>query len=328
MVGLKQRDADYCNLKFIWIFLVVYGHLIEGRLEESLLFSQIYRVIYAVHMPLFLFLSGFFMKGEAGCLRSARQMFSYYAVLQAAIVMWAALYSKGEYSFFVPAWHLWYLLSLGCMAVVGFFWYRLIAYFPGADSPLVKLIVLSGAVLFACAAGNIPSIGRFLSLSRTIVFLPYFLGGLFCPTGVSWKKYRLWGIAAFAWFGILYCTVGRYIPTAFFYQADPYGAGLLIKGAACRLLCFLLGCSLGLFLLSFTTCRRVWFSKIGANTLTVYLLHAPLVKIFDRVRLPIEVFTCVSPFLAFYIIAFLYKASLWTGQMYAVRMTGRRDGGF
>lgn len=171
-------------------------------------------------------------------------------------------------------------------------------------------------------------IGRFLSLSRTIVFLPYFLGGLFCPTGVTWKKYRFLGTAALVWFGMLYCTVGRYIPTAFFYQADPYDAGLLISGAFCRLLCFLLGCSMGLFLLSFATCRRVWFSKIGANTMAIYLLHAPVVKIFEGVRLPVEVFVCVSPFLALYIIFFLYRASLWTGQMYAVRLTGRRDGGF
>lgn len=124
MMKLKQRDADYCNLKFLLIFLVVYGHLIEGRLEESMLCNQIYRIIYTVHMPLFCFLSGFFMKGEAGCLRSMKQMFSYYVILQAAIVIWAALYSKGGYSFFVPVWHLWYLLSLGCMAASGFFWYR------------------------------------------------------------------------------------------------------------------------------------------------------------------------------------------------------------
>lgn len=56
---LKKRDADYCNLKFVLMFLVVYGHLIEGRMEESVFLTQVYRLIYTVHMPLFLFLSGF-----------------------------------------------------------------------------------------------------------------------------------------------------------------------------------------------------------------------------------------------------------------------------
>lgn len=323
---LKQRDADYCNLKFVLIFLVVYGHLIEGRLEESAFLTQMYCLIYTVHMPLFLFLSGFFMKGEARCRQQMKQMLLYYIVLQGAIVLWAALFSRGEYSVFVPVWHLWYLLSLGCMAAAGWLWYRFVRRFPKADKWAVKIGVLLFAVFFACMAGDMPFIGRFLSLSRTIVFLPYFLGGLFCPDHVSWREYRFAGIAALVWFGLLYCAVGRYIPVDFFYQADPYDDGLFILGAFCRLLCCFMGGSLGLFLLSFTTCRRVWFSKIGTDTLAVYLLHAPMVKLFDKVKLPIRLFIYASPFLAFYIIYFLYRASRWTGQMYAIRQTGRRHG--
>lgn len=324
----KKRDADYCNLKFVLIFLVVYGHLIEGRLEESVLLTQIYRLIYTVHMPLFLFLSGFFMKGEARCRQQMKQLLFYYMILQSLIVIWAALFSEGEYSVFVPVWHLWYLLSLGCMAALGLLWHRFIRRFPKADKWAVKSGVLVFSVLFACKAGDMPFVGRFLSLSRTIVFLPYFFGGLFCPAHISWKKYRGIGIAALTWFVLFYCTVGGQIPTAFFYQADPYDNALLFQGAFYRLICYFMACGPGLFLLSFTTCRRVWFSKIGADTLMVYLLHAPVVRIFDRAKLPAGLFLWVSPFLAFYIIFFLYKASLWTGQMYAIRLTGRRNGSF
>lgn len=81
-----------------------------------------------------------------------------------------------------------------------------------------------------------------------------------------------------------------------------------------------------MFLLSFTTYRRVWFSKIGADTLAVYLLHAPMVKLFEGVKLPMPVFLYVAPFLAFYIIYFLYRAFRWTGQMYMIRLTGRKHG--
>lgn len=323
---LKRRDADYCNLKFILMFLVVYGHLIEGRLEESALLTQIYRLIYTVHMPLFLFLSGLFMKGEARCRQQMKQMLSYYIVLQTCIVVWAAVFSEGEYSVLVPVWHLWYLLSLGCMAALGLLWYRFIRRLPKADSGAVKLGVLIFLVAFACMAGDMPFIGRFLSLSRTIVFLPYFFAGLFCPADVSWRKYRGVGMAALVWFGLLYHTLGRYIPTDFFYQADAYGSELLFHGGFCRLLCYGMACGLGLFLLSFTTWRRVWFSKIGANTLAVYLLHAPIVRMFDRVEMPTGLFVCSAPFLAFYIIFFLHKAFQWTGQMYVIRLTGRRHG--
>lgn len=323
---LKKRDADYCNLKFVLMFLVVYGHLIEGRMEESVFLTQVYRLIYTVHMPLFLFLSGFFMKGEARCRQQMKHLLFTYLVLQGVIVLWTALFSSGEYSVFTPVWHLWYLLSLGSMAAVGLLWYRFIRHFPKADKWAVKLGVLILTVAFACMAGEMPFIGRFLSLSRTIVLLPYFLGGLFCPDHIAWRRYRGIGIAALAWFGLFYCTVGKFIPTAFFYQADPYGDGLLVGGAFCRLLCYIMGGSLGFFLLSFTTYRRVWFSKIGADTLAVYLLHAPMVKFFDGVKLPMPAFLYVSPFLAFYIIYFLYRAFRWTGQMYIIRLTGRRHG--
>ena len=268
------------------------------------------------------------MKGEARCRQQMKQPLFYYIVLQGAIVIWAALFSQGEYSVFVPVWHLWYLLSLGCMAFFGWLWHRFIRRFPKADKWAVKLGVLICTVFFACMAGDMPFIGRFLSLSRTIVFLPYFLGGMFCPAHVSWKRYRFAGITALVWFGLLYGIVGRYIPTAFFYQADPYDNGLSAWGIFCRLLCYCMGVSMGLFLLSFTTCRRVWFSKIGADTLAVYLLHAPVVKIFDRIKLSAELFVYAAPFLTFYIVFFLYKAFLWTGKMYAIRLTGRRHGSF
>lgn len=325
---LKKREADYCNLKFVLTFLVVYGHLIEGRLEESAFLTQVYRVIYMVHMPLFVFLSGFFMKGEMRCRQQMKQMLLYYTALQTGITIWAALFSEGEYSVLVPVWHLWYLLSLGCMAAVGLLWYRCIRRFPKADKKPVKAGVLIFSVFLGCMAGNISCIGRFLSLSRTIVFLPYFLGGLFCPDHISWRKYRGIGAAMLADFVLLYFILGRCIPTDFLYQAAPYDSGMPAEGALCRLLCYFMACSLGLFLLSFIVQRRVWFSRIGADTLAVYLLHAPIVRMLDKIEMTTELFICVSPFVAFYIIFFLHKAFLWTGQMYAIRMTGRRHGSF
>ena len=73
---IKERDAVYCNLKLFLIFLVIYGHMIEGRIYEDAVLMQIYRMIYSFHMPLFLFLSGLFLTDFAGCFRQMKKCFS------------------------------------------------------------------------------------------------------------------------------------------------------------------------------------------------------------------------------------------------------------
>ena len=57
----KPRLYSYDNLKFILIFLVVLAHLIEisAPFEGK---QQLYTLIYSFHMPVFIFLSGFFAK--------------------------------------------------------------------------------------------------------------------------------------------------------------------------------------------------------------------------------------------------------------------------
>lgn len=55
-----EREYQYDNMKFILILLVVFGHLLEyirGDISEN-----IYRIIYTFHMPVFVFISGYFAK--------------------------------------------------------------------------------------------------------------------------------------------------------------------------------------------------------------------------------------------------------------------------
>ena len=63
---MKLYRAGYCNLRALLMYLVIYGHLIEGRLGESPALQVQYRWIYAVHMPAFAFLSGLFCNKPAG----------------------------------------------------------------------------------------------------------------------------------------------------------------------------------------------------------------------------------------------------------------------
>ena len=84
---IKLRNAGYCNLKLLLLFMVVYGHWMENRIDSSGVLLMQYRFIYFVHMPLFVFLSGLFVKSGADCLRQVKRLLPLYAVLQLGAVL-------------------------------------------------------------------------------------------------------------------------------------------------------------------------------------------------------------------------------------------------
>ena len=57
---MSNRIALWDNLKFILITLVVGGHFADTLIDYSKIYSSIFLFIYAFHMPLFIFISGYF----------------------------------------------------------------------------------------------------------------------------------------------------------------------------------------------------------------------------------------------------------------------------
>lgn len=219
-VKIKQREAFYCNIKLLLIFMVVYGHLLEGIMDNAEPLMQIYRIIYSVHMPLFLFLSGLFLKNRAGCARRMKQVLLYYAVCQTAVVVVGRVLGQ-QMNLDTPVWHLWYLLSLGYMAGLGWCWFVLAERWQQFDRGTAKVALLTVSVLLALIVGKCPGVGRWLSLSRTFCFLPFFLAGVFCPENMDWKsvRARIVGLAGLGVWLFMYLVWGKKIPTALFYQA-------------------------------------------------------------------------------------------------------------
>lgn len=318
-IRIKGRYTNYCNLKLLLLYMVVYGHLIEARVCETQGLLWIYQGIYSVHMPLFLFLSGLFLKDGKDCFGQAKRLLLYYIVCQAAALAFLSPFSEEKLSMAVPVWHLWYLLSLGCMAGVGWCLCSFMQRLSRTGRNAVRLMMLPAAVTAGCAAGYFDSIGRSFSLSRTIVFLPYFLAGLFCPGELIWKRYRKAGFCALLLFAAIFFLAGRKLPYSFYYQADSYRllpAKMQPYGVLFRLLCYLMGGCLGCFLLAFMPEKRFLFTKAGADTMGIYLLHAPIAALLGRMKPGNFLFWVLSPFAAAYIIFLLYKALQWTGRLY------------
>lgn len=302
---IKLREARYCNLKLFLIFLVIYGHLIEPRIWQSDVLMVQYRWIYLIHMPLFSFLSGLFIHGEKDCSAQFIRLFPLYIFLQII----AVLFGNGMVKLFTPWWHLWYLLSNCIWLCFAWVWFR---FCRGK----YKVFLLICSIVVGCLAGFVSHIGREFSLSRTVVFFPYFFVGLICKPSFHWKKFRLVGMVAFFIALLIMCYIGDEIPVVFLYHASPYENE---KGVLLRLLCYLLGALLALFLLTILPTARLPFSKLGANTLPAYLLHAPIVLYLREWEIPWQFYIVIA-------VAFLwimYTLTRWHGNLYGIVSTER-----
>ena len=62
----KDRDQKMDFIKGVTIFLVVWGHIVQHLYhgEGSFYGNMVYKIIYTFHMPLFMFISGYFFKSS------------------------------------------------------------------------------------------------------------------------------------------------------------------------------------------------------------------------------------------------------------------------
>ncbi|WP_369077386.1 acyltransferase family protein [Fibrobacter sp. HC4] len=59
---MQTRDKSLDALKYMLIVCVIFGHCLGNYYENSAICRGIYNFINLFHMPLFIFLSGYFSK--------------------------------------------------------------------------------------------------------------------------------------------------------------------------------------------------------------------------------------------------------------------------
>lgn len=174
-----ERDKYWDSLKFVLIFIVVYGHIVSHYLGNSHYNMAIYNLIYLFHMPLFIFISGRFShvrdvkKYKKGIIRLAET----YVVFQ-IIRTFVSVYFE-NYNFTIecltkPAWTLWYLVVL-------IYWRIFLYTIHGKKcSEWIhqhKCKVIIASLCISVIAGFIPF--NFLAIQESLSFLPFFVMGYF-----------------------------------------------------------------------------------------------------------------------------------------------------
>ncbi|WP_022868132.1 acyltransferase family protein [Schaalia vaccimaxillae] len=166
-----RRDPRVDSLKGILIVMVVIGHVVLRWAHREPLFEFVYWLIYLVHMPAFAFTSGLVISNPASSARRAiGSLAPVYLGLSVLHVFIRAIEVPGDHGIqWEILWRpglLWYLLALMVWQLV----------LP-AITRLKRWVALTGAVFASLGVGFVEGLDKDFSISRIIVFLPFFLAG-------------------------------------------------------------------------------------------------------------------------------------------------------
>ena len=276
----EPRIYFFDNLKAILITLVVFGHVIEPMLEEQAA-TIAYAFIYLFHMPLFIFCSGFFAK------YTPKKIFTRLVIPYIIFQLIYTFLARGIWDdtdrliqFTTPYWILWYLLAL-------MVWTLLLPLLDILISNKRNMILtIIASLILGVAAGFEYTMGYYMSLSRLVVFAPFFIIGRCIGKTVSPETFQR---RISAWY--IKCVTGILSALIFvwlFFNYDTldvrwfYGALAYVRldyTYIVRILNYLAAFVISLFFLSIIPRRKMFFSYIGQRTMAVFLLHGIVMRL-------------------------------------------------
>lgn len=177
---MKEREPYFDNVKFILILFVVVGHTIEPIIGGSVLLRSLYIFFYLFHIPLFVFISGYFSKNTNSDDYGKKligNLIIPYIIFETAYSIVDFFIFKREslsMSYFTPYWIMWFIFSM-------IMWKIAIIYIKQVK------FAIPLSFLLAIMVGYAGDVGYYASISRTFVFLPFFLLGFYFD-----KKYLKW----------------------------------------------------------------------------------------------------------------------------------------
>ena len=270
------------NAKFLLVFLVIFGHLIEPLIKNQETLKTIYLFVYSFHMPAFALISGMLSKIDL----DQKQLYKLIETLLIPFVALTLLYelfnffTKGSISHYSmnlqPYWILWFLYSL-------FIWKLFLPIILKFRYPLLLTILLS------LGAGYFESIGYFLGLSRTIYFFPFFvLGYMLTPQTLMSLKERF---SSYAGTIILLAILALNLLFFFFFSEMKhqwlYGSYSYVKlgedglsASGMRLLFYAVSLISVMSVLLLISNKRNRYLNGGKHSLYIYVWHGFFIKTF------------------------------------------------
>ncbi|MGG3573148.1 acyltransferase family protein [Bacillus gobiensis] len=274
----KNREPYFDNAKFLLVFLVVFGHIIQSYISSNEFMLNIYKFVYTFHMPAFILVSGYFSKGfnRHGYIKKITYKLIFpYLIFQAIYTIYNHFIqdSKIKLNPFDPEWSLWFLISLFC-------WNLLLFLFTKIPPKLAFTVSL----VIALTVGYVDFVNHVLSLSRTLVFFPIFLAGYYLKKEhfdkIRTMKSKLTSIAMLT--VVFICCLLIQFDYTWLFGSKPYsyfgepGVISLVERLGFYCLTFVATFSF----LAIIPEKKYFFTRWGTRTLYVYLLHGFAIKFF------------------------------------------------
>ena len=279
MQTIKERDYLFDNYKAFLIIMVVIGHFIQPCYKNNSVLYVLKYLIYTFHMPAFVFVSGYFSKKDLQWKMAVQKALVPYLSFQ---VLYYMYYTYGigintKWTLEYPKFSLWYLLAL-------FAWKVVTPYFRKLPHCFIISLVLG--VGFGCLQVT----GTYLSISRIIVYYPFFLAGMFLERGhlekLRTKKNQRFCAASLGMLVLSAKTLIRFFDfrLSYFYGKESYeGLGLdNLEGILIRLACYAMGFFITYAFAVLMTEKEIRFSKLGSSTISIYLFHGLLFKFLEH----------------------------------------------
>lgn len=280
---MNGRNPVYDHAKLVLIFLVVLGHLIEPYIVKSRMLEGVFNFIYLFHMPAFIFISGYFSKAEL-TVRTGLKLLGDYLVLFVFIQLVFVAVMKGigmdQYQFltFQPAYIYWYLFAMFAWSLMLPAVLQLARF---TKFGVGHIVVIS--VLIALIAGYVEQIGWMFSLSRILVFFPFFVLGYYFKSQ-NWTIYQAFPNRKMAVSVMMIVALMIWIWPNLFQFGLLSGANSYFKmgldetGLILRLVLYMIQCLMIMAFFTLLPRKPFVFSHLGTKTLTIYILHGFLVK--------------------------------------------------
>jgi len=276
----ERGETFFLNLRFMLIVTVFVGNAIEPLVGTMGGVHSLYMWIFSFHMPLFVLVTGYFARrsltGTAGR-KLLLQIGLQYVIFQSlySLLDRSLFHVDGiQYSFFAPYLLLWFLASHA-------FWRLLML---GMNKWTGKSQIIF-AVLTGVMVGYLQLDGVWFSISRTFVYLPFFIAGYHFSFAAFTRMYTKWIKTAAAAASIVIFIVllaqGMKLPHGWllgsmtFMQLghQEWYAGLY------RLGMYALQLTAGLAFLGWVPLQKSRMTEWGRRTLYVFLLHGFIVRL-------------------------------------------------
>ena len=272
---LVNRSERLYSLRYCLMFLVIVGHVFS---QEQ--FSQIegcvviWKWIYMFHMPLFVFISGYFSrkKDRREFIVSSWKIIEPFVLFQSIMCLYR-FFVHGSISIsyvLTPWWVLWYLFSLFC-------WRLILQILPNKILSSAKLVIIL-TIIFSLLVGFLP-LNRILSLQRTFAFMPFFFLGYYMKEknlfiGV---RYRLLSII----FLLITFLLPMFCPQLLgdLNQADPYVTPMDVL---CRIFVFVLSIPISIAFINICP-NRPWIAKQGRLSMQYYIYHSFMIFVLMKI---------------------------------------------